>query len=69
MSPRPDDVRLKQLQHEKSERIKQGIDKLERHSGNKAQASPKKGGTGGKGVWGSPKDDITHYMQDNEELA
>lgn len=34
MSPRPDDVRLKQLQREKTERIKRGIDKLERHSGN-----------------------------------
>lgn len=33
MSPRPDDVRLKQLQREKTERIKRGIDKLERHSG------------------------------------
>ena len=33
MSPRPDDVRLKQLQHEKAERIKRGLDKLERHSG------------------------------------
>ena len=33
MSPRPDDVRLKQLQHEKNERLKQGLDKLERRSG------------------------------------
>ena len=35
MSPRPEDVRLKQLQHEKTERVKRGIDKLERHSGER----------------------------------
>lgn len=39
MSPRPDDVRLKQLQHEKTERIKRGIDKLERHSGTQTRAA------------------------------
>ena len=33
MSPRPEDVRQKQLQHEKHERIKLGLEKLERHSG------------------------------------
>lgn len=40
MSPRPDDVRLKQLQHEKAERIKRGIDKLERHSGKYIRMLP-----------------------------
>jgi len=67
MPTRSSDNRLKQLHHEKAERVKKGIDRLERQSSNKLQSSPKKGGHGGKGVWGSPRDDISDYSKEDKE--
>uniref|UniRef100_A0A061RNE6 Hyaluronan/mRNA-binding protein domain-containing protein n=1 Tax=Tetraselmis sp. GSL018 TaxID=582737 RepID=A0A061RNE6_9CHLO len=43
--------------------LKAKNERLDRHSATGVDGQPKKGGRGGKGVWGSPEDDIQDCLK------
>eukprot|EP00192_Tetraselmis_astigmatica_P022978 CAMPEP_0117677160 /NCGR_PEP_ID=MMETSP0804-20121206/16595_1 /TAXON_ID=1074897 /ORGANISM="Tetraselmis astigmatica, Strain CCMP880" /LENGTH=68 /DNA_ID=CAMNT_0005486421 /DNA_START=337 /DNA_END=543 /DNA_ORIENTATION=+ len=59
------EAEIKTVKHrqEYEKHLKAKEERLDRHSVSGKSGSPKKGGRGGKGVWGSVEDDIAMELK------